>query len=108
MHGPAIELTGDSKDPQATVSPNPPPELVRLVEEFCEATTLGDRNAGLIRLIQWTREDKRSHRNVARLVAFVEYLDADEPVRLKFQSSFRELARGAAFDLPVRGSWDSL
>ena len=91
MHGPAIELTGDSKDPQATVSPNPPPELVRLVEEFCEATTLGDRNAGLIRLIQWTREDKRSHRNVARLVAFVEYLDADEPVRLKFQSSFGSL-----------------
>ena len=91
MHGPAIELTGDSKEPQATVSPNPPPELVRLVEEFCEATTLGDRNAGLIRLIQWTREDKRSHRNVARLVAFVEYLDADEPVRLKFQSSFGSL-----------------
>ncbi len=68
-----------------------PAELVRLVDEFCAATTLGDRNVGLIRLVHWTREDRRSHRNVARLIAFVEYLEADESVRLKFQSSFGSL-----------------
>ncbi|MGB7556843.1 MAG: hypothetical protein WBM04_20935 [Candidatus Korobacteraceae bacterium] len=55
------------------------------------ATTLGERNVGLIRLVHWTREDKRSHRNVGRLIAFVEYLETDESVRLKFQSSFGSL-----------------
>ena len=91
MHGSAIELSGEFKEPRAASSRDVPPDLVRLVNEFCEATTLGDRNVALIRLIRWTREDKRSHRNAARLVAFVEYLEADEPVRVKFQSSFGSL-----------------
>ena len=91
MHGPAIELSGEFKEPQTTPSREVPPDLVQLVNEFCDATTLDARNVGLIRLIRWTREDKRSHRNVARLVAFVEYLEADQPARVKFQSSFGSL-----------------
>src|SRR5579862_5592131 len=91
MHGPAIELSGEFNEPRTTLSRDVPPELVQLVDEFCTATTLSDRNVGLIRLVHWTREDKRSHRNVARLIAFVEYLEADESVRLKFQSSFGSL-----------------
>ncbi len=91
MHGPAIELSGEFKEPRTTPSREVPPDLVQLVNEFCDATTLDARNVGLIRLIRWTREDKRSHRNVARLVAFVEYLEADQPARVKFQSSFGSL-----------------
>ncbi len=68
-----------------------PPDLVQLVDEFCTAATLGDRNVGLIRLVHWTREDKRSHRNVGRLITLVDYLEADETVRFKFQSSFGSL-----------------
>ena len=91
MHGPGVELSGAPEEPRATLSRDVPPDLVQRVADFCEATTLGARNAELIRLIHWTRDDKRSHRNVARLVAFVEYLEADEAVRLRFQSSFGSL-----------------
>ena len=91
MHRPAIELSGDFKEPRAALSKDVPSDLVKLVDEFCMAATLGDRNVGLIRLVHWTREDKRSHRNVGRLIALVEYLETDESVRLKFQSSFGSL-----------------
>jgi site-specific recombinase len=91
MHESAIELSGHSKEPREAQSQNVPPALVRLVDEFCEATTLGARNVGLIHLVHWARGDKRFHRNVARLAAFVEYLEGDEPVRLRFQSSFGSL-----------------
>ncbi len=91
MHRRATKPSEEFKESPESLSQNLPPDLVRLVDDFCQAATLSARNIGLIRLIHWTREDKRSHRNVARLLSLVEYLESDEPVRLKFQSSFGSL-----------------
>jgi site-specific recombinase len=91
MHRPAIKPSEEFEDSADVPPQHAPPDLVSLVAEFCEAATLGARNVALIRLIHWTRGDKRSHRNVARLAALVEYLESDAPVRLKFQSSFGSL-----------------
>ncbi len=91
MSEPATQVTGDPRGPGEAPLQNVPPDLVQQVAEFCEASTLGTRNLALIHLIHWTRGDRRSHRNVARLAALVGYLEADEPIRQKFQSSFGSL-----------------
>ena len=66
-------------------------ELVRLVNDFCEAKTLRKRTTSLIRLVAWMRKSGSSAADMAGLAGFVEYLENDADTRGRFQSAFAEL-----------------
>ena len=64
-----------------------PSELSARVEAFCAAPDLRHRNAALIRLALWMRRGDSSSGGDRRLHAFVEYLETNTDVRLRFQAS---------------------
>ncbi len=66
-------------------------ELVRLVNDFCEAKTLRKRTTSLIRLVAWMRKSGASAADMAGLAGLVEYLENDADTRGQFQSAFAEL-----------------
>jgi site-specific recombinase len=78
-----------SKPQLATQSPEVPlltysPDLTRRVADFANASSLAARNVALIRLVHWTRRSDK----IQNLAALVEYLEHDDPMRARFQSSF--------------------
>src|SRR5437762_8832084 len=66
-------------------------ELAILVEAFCNATSLRTRNEQFVRMIHWIRADEGPGTPEARLIAFVGYLEDDEPARQEFQAAFGSL-----------------
>ncbi len=66
-------------------------ELVRLVDDFCEAKTLRKRTTSLVRLVAWMRKSGASSADLAGLEGFVEYLENDADTRARFQPAFAEL-----------------
>ncbi|MGA9568210.1 MAG: hypothetical protein WBS19_21995, partial [Candidatus Korobacteraceae bacterium] len=68
-----------------------PHELVRLVNEFCEAKTLRKRIASLVGLVTWMRKSGASVADLSGLPGFVEYLESNPEPRARFQAAFAEL-----------------
>ncbi len=68
-----------------------PPELVRWLDAFCQATTLHKRNAALIGLVGWMRKPATSIADLSGLPGFVEYLEANSEVRFRFQVASSDL-----------------
>jgi site-specific recombinase len=66
-------------------------ELVRLVNDFCEAKTLRKRTSSLVGLVTWMRKSSGSSADMAGLSGMVEYLENDADTRARFQSAFAEL-----------------
>jgi site-specific recombinase len=68
-----------------------PSELVRCVNDFCEAKTLRKRTTSLIALVSWMRKPGSSSADMSGLAGLVEYLESDSDVRGRFQTAFAEL-----------------
>ena len=68
-----------------------PGELVRCVNDFCDAKTLRKRTTSLIALVSWMRKPGSSSADMSGLGGFVEYLGRDSDIRGRFQTAFAEL-----------------
>ena len=66
-------------------------ELQRLVNEFCDAKTLGKRTTSLIGLVGWMRRESASVANLSGLLGLVEYLENNFEQRARFQTAFAGL-----------------
>jgi site-specific recombinase len=64
--------------------------LRRVVEAFCNASTLRSRHAAFVRIVLWTREGRRRMEQ-PRLLTLVELLETDSELRLRVQQQFGEL-----------------
>ena len=67
-----------------------PAELVRRVQEFCDARTLRKRADSLAGLVAWTRKSAESAADLAGLSGLVEYLEGADELRPRFQVAFAE------------------
>jgi site-specific recombinase len=68
-----------------------PRELVDSIEAFCQASSLNERTAALIRLVGWIRKPGTSVADLSGLDGFIEYLEANTDQRTRFQAAFAEL-----------------
>ncbi len=68
-----------------------PRQLVRLVDDFCDAKTLRKRIASLVGLVTWMRKSSSSVADLSGLSGFVEYLETNVEPRTRFQAAFAEL-----------------
>ena len=67
-----------------------PAELVRKVQDFCDARTLRKRVDSLIALVAWTRKSAGSAADLSGLSGLVEYLEGAHDARPMFQAAFSE------------------
>lgn len=89
--GPAA--TSSSPEPDASLEPSriAPPELLRWINDFCDAKTLRKRTTSLIGLVGWMRKASASIADMSGLEGFVEYLESDVDERSRFQVAFADL-----------------
>jgi site-specific recombinase len=71
----------------------PRPELIRLIESFCGSTDLHTQYTRLIRLIRWLQHSGITLRGFGQVLAFIDYLKANDEVRARFQSNFGEMLK---------------
>src|SRR5689334_3344047 len=71
----------------------PRPELIRLIESFCGSGDLHTHYKRLIRLIRWLQHSGITQRGFGQVLAFADYLRANDELRQRFQANFRELVR---------------
>ncbi len=88
--GVADRASGESM-PDAIPLQVAPRELVDSVEAFCQASSLNERTAALIRLVGWIRKSGTSVADLSGLQGFVEYLEANIDQRTRFQAAFADL-----------------
>ena len=89
----AVDVTSSSSATSSSIVPSrtAPHELVRLVETFCQASTLRKRTAALIALVHWTRQPGVSMADLSGISGFVEYLEANTEEKKQFQAAFADL-----------------
>src|SRR6185312_6728992 len=68
-----------------------PPQLLHLLQRFCEAGTLSARRAALVSLIRWTRQGGRSSIERTRLIQLLDVLESDAGLRAGVQQSLGKL-----------------
>jgi site-specific recombinase len=65
-----------------------PKELVRYLNDFCEATSLRKRTDALLGLVNWMRKPAASAADLSGMAGFVEYLEREAEARSRFQTAF--------------------
>ena len=68
-----------------------PRGLVSATEAFCQARSLNERTAALIRLFVWMRKTATSEADLSGLQGLVEYLEPNSDLRARFQVAFADL-----------------
>ena len=70
-------------------APQPPvsADLRQSIEAFCQADTLRKRRNAFVEIVRWTRAGQRSGLQSARLLTFLQLLEADAELRQRFQQS---------------------
>ncbi|MFL5364808.1 MAG: hypothetical protein ACJ781_04960 [Myxococcales bacterium] len=69
----------------------PRPELLRLIDAFCESTEPSSHYARAVRLVGWLQHHGKSDRRYGQLLAFIDYLRRNDEVRARFQAKAFEL-----------------
>lgn len=68
-----------------------PAELVKWVDDFCDAKTLRKRNTSLVGIVGWMRKLAGSGSELSAISGVVEYLENNSEARVRFQAAFGEL-----------------
>ena len=80
------------KDDELPPAPIPRPELIGMIEAFCESTDARSNYLKLVRLIRWLQYRGAPDRR-GQLRAFIEHLRANDALRARFQARFGEIFR---------------
>ena len=89
--GPAAEPSSEGPGTELAPARIAPRELVSSAEAFCQASSLSERTAALIRVVGWIRKSGASVADLSGLQGLVEYLEANADQRARFQVAFANL-----------------
>ncbi len=68
-----------------------PPELLRLLQRFCQADTLPARRAAFVAIVRWTRQGNGATGELTRLVQALDVLESDAELRAGVQQALGKL-----------------
>jgi site-specific recombinase len=68
-----------------------PPALLRLLQSFCDATSLHGRRQAFVHLVRWARSDDRAYGENGPLIQLLDVLESDAELHSRVQQSLGKL-----------------